>query len=661
MNIAARHDLNKTLALLAALLAGWSLGVLQGEVQGAPPNEVAPPHSLEKAPEPTATPGPAKQVDPRAIVTKADAEAEFGYQVGPPRIEVRAGVADCVYRKADSPSNIRVVVFAGDAAKDFQESKRTSIRLGSLIEELADIGDAAYYDSERIRVLCGDTHFFVEASYFSGDFAPGFQQTAMERRRASVIRLARKAVERIAAGQTQLVGDELPVANDAVAVAPQQPVSRWSLERVRENTLFNHFLRGLRIGLVGVVLIGGPLLLLLVLVRRITGYTNRSDAASEPRNPEKVGGSRLFWKGVLISAALCLVLCGAGGATAYSPNGPVDSIGGGLLIFCGYLTFFVGIVVTEIHAYYGPRAPGGMAVSDLIIPEARRLSVSIPWLLLILVGTMGLYVVGGRLIGQRKMFLGTILEVSVILIGSILGITVMRSTGRRSVSASIVGGAAGCAVTFGGCLFFAAALIPPEPGMAVTDPFAGMLCGTLSGGFCGSVVGLFAGLGRAISEGRNQRSSTGTTENTMARDRESNEVVRKGRIIHGLLWIAYGLVCALAAGVWIFHILPNDSGRETLLRVLCAETFLTLGTGATALSLCRRYPPSSFLLIPFSFFLAAMLYGFAFFDHTPRDGQLFMGFGFAFGLFLGTPVGTVLSMICWLWVSDRSKPKRRIG
>lgn len=347
-----RHNVNKAFVLLAVLLAGWSLGVLQGELRGAPPNEVAEPQAIEKSPERAAVPRLVKQVDPRAIVTKADAEAEFGYQVGPPQIEVRAGVADCVYRKADSPSNLRVVVFAGDAAKDFQESKRTSIRLGSLIEELADIGDAAYYDSERIRVLCGETHFFVEASYFSGDFAPGFQQRVMERRRASVIRLARKAVSRIAAGQTQLIGDELPIPIAHTAAAPSQPVSRWSLERVGENTLFNHFLRGLRIGLVGIVLIGGPLLLLLVLVRRITGYTNRSnDAASEPRNPETVEGSRLFWKGVLISAALCLVLCGAGGAMAYSPSGPVDSIGGGLLIFCGYLTFFVGIVVTEIHAY----------------------------------------------------------------------------------------------------------------------------------------------------------------------------------------------------------------------------------------------------------------------------------------------------------------------
>lgn len=505
MNNAARHDLNKTLALFAVLLAGWSLGGLQGEVRAAPPNEVAAPRSIEKAPELAAAPGPAKQVDPRAIVTKADAEAEFGYQVGPPQIEVKAGVADCVYRKADSPSNIRVVVYAGDAAKDFQESKLTSIRLGALIEELADIGDAAYWDSERIRVLCGETHLFVEATYFDSDFSPGFQERAMERRRASAIRLARKAVERIAAGQTQLIGDELPVANDPLAAAPEQPVSRWSLERVRENTRSNHFLRGLRIGLVGIVFIAGPLWLLLVLVRRITGYTNRSnDAASEPRNPEKGGGSRLFWKGVLISAALCLVLCGAGGALAYSPKGPVDSIGGGILIFCGYLTFFVAIVVTEIHAYYGPRAPDGMAASDLIIPGARRFSISIPWSLLILVGTVGLFFVGARLIAERNLLLALTLDFSAILSWSILGITVMWSTGRRNVFASILGGAAGCAVVYGACMFFGAFLIPQKPG-AEYGPIAGMLWGSLGGGIYGSVVGLVAGLGRVIWEGRNRR------------------------------------------------------------------------------------------------------------------------------------------------------------
>lgn len=84
-----------------------------------------------------------------------------------------------------------------------------------------------------------------------------------------------------------------------------------------------------------------------------------------------------------------------------------------------------------------------MAASDLIIPGARRFSVSIPWLLLILVGTMGLFFVGARLIGHRNFLLGMILKLSVILIWSILGITVTWPTGRRNVFASIVGGAAG--------------------------------------------------------------------------------------------------------------------------------------------------------------------------------------------------------------------------
>ena len=66
---------------------------------------------------------------------------------------------------------------------------------------------------------------------------------------------------------------------------------------------------------------------------------------------------------------------------------------------------------------------------------------------------------------------------------------------------------------------------------------------------------------------------------------EPNRVMGSGQVIHTLLWVAYGLVCVLTVGVWIFYVLPKGAvGRETAFHALSAWTIGMLGTGVTALA-----------------------------------------------------------------------------
>ena len=144
-----------------------------------------------------------------------------------------------------------------------------------------------------------------------------------------------------------------------------------------------------------------------------------------------------------------------------------------------------------------------MADTDPMTPEPRRFSISIPWVVFIVVASIGLFFAAARVLGQRN-FLSEILGLAGVLSGSILGITVSWSTGCRSMFASIVGGGVGCAVALGASSFFGPLLIPPEPGtvykfgQGIGGAIAGLLGGSLAGGICGGFFGMLAGVAWAM-------------------------------------------------------------------------------------------------------------------------------------------------------------------
>jgi len=133
------------------------------------------------------------------------------------------------------------------------------------------------------------------------------------------------------------------------------------------------------------------------------------------------------------------------------------------------------------------------------IPVARRFSISVPWILLCLIGTVGLFVLAGRLL-DRSSFTLSLLKFGVVVVGSILGITVTWSRGRRGLIDSALGGALGCGIAIGSCAFFTTLLIPPPPGERYkwgqgidAAIFTFLLAGGLGGLCFGTPIGLLAG------------------------------------------------------------------------------------------------------------------------------------------------------------------------
>jgi hypothetical protein len=122
------------------------------------------------------------------------------------------------------------------------------------------------------------------------------------------------------------------------------------------------------------------------------------------------------------------------------------------------------------------------------------------------------------------------------------------------------------------------------------------------------------------------------------------------------LWL---LVCLVAA-MWAFHIIPNlqgqmNRGRPDLLLVLLPETAATLGLGFLILWLDDRRPLARLLFVPFGMAMMAMVHGLFFFTDGSPDIGMYVGFGMVSGLFLGTPLGVLLTLIDW--VARRSSPK----
>ena len=131
----------------------------------------------------------------------------------------------------------------------------------------------------------------------------------------------------------------------------------------------------------------------------------------------------------------------------------------------------------------------------------NRFSRKTALLFLILAGSIWLFIEATQFVSRRN---SDLLGVAVVLAGSILGIAIARSIGCKSLFASILGGAAGCAIEVGVSMFLQVLLIPPEPGTVykfgggIGSAIAGLLGGLFLGGFSGSIVGLIAGLARKI-------------------------------------------------------------------------------------------------------------------------------------------------------------------
>jgi hypothetical protein len=96
-------------------------------------------------------------------------------------------------------------------------------------------------------------------------------------------------------------------------------------------------------GLLCMAVTGTPLVLVLVVLNR-----RRARHLSIEHGVSEQGGWS-FWKGVMISSVLGALFCGAGAALAYSPSsitGSSDSIGAGIVMFCGIAAFLIGIVAS---------------------------------------------------------------------------------------------------------------------------------------------------------------------------------------------------------------------------------------------------------------------------------------------------------------------------
>jgi hypothetical protein len=134
-------------------------------------------------------------------------------------------------------------------------------------------------------------------------------------------------------------------------------------------------------------------------------------------------------------------------------------------------------------------------------PEPRRWSRKTTWLFLTLIGSIGLSLAAKRVVGQQNTEL---LGYAVILVGSILGIAIVRSMTRKGLLASIIGGASGCATLVGFSIFIEVLFISPEPGTrykfgdGIDAAMIGLLLGLFLGGIWGAVAGLIAGLLRKI-------------------------------------------------------------------------------------------------------------------------------------------------------------------
>jgi hypothetical protein len=95
-------------------------------------------------------------------------------------------------------------------------------------------------------------------------------------------------------------------------------------------------------GLLCMAATGAPLVLVLVLLNR--------RRAPSPEQSGADGFRRVsFWKGVMLSSLLGALFCAAGAALTYSPSsvtGSTDSIGAGIVTFCGVAAFLIGVIVS---------------------------------------------------------------------------------------------------------------------------------------------------------------------------------------------------------------------------------------------------------------------------------------------------------------------------
>src|SRR5579863_3092370 len=93
-------------------------------------------------------------------------------------------------------------------------------------------------------------------------------------------------------------------------------------------------------------------------------------------------------------------------------------------------------------------------------PEPHRSSRKTGLLSLALIASIGTFLLASMSSWRHSEFLGY----AIILVGSVLGIAIARSMGMKTLTASILGGAAGCAIVLGVTFFLQPLLIPPEPG-----------------------------------------------------------------------------------------------------------------------------------------------------------------------------------------------------
>lgn len=176
-------DARRTRAIIAAPSAMLSAALLLSACGGGgntstgektqPPAGAATAATARTSPAPTAQPSPAgAEIDPCALVTKAEIEAAVGTAVLDPKSERLANLASCSFHDPAAPifSLASVTVFAAASESDAREIFDLAKGNAADVQEVDGLGDDAYWDDilGTLQVLEGTYEISVDVASGEG-------------------------------------------------------------------------------------------------------------------------------------------------------------------------------------------------------------------------------------------------------------------------------------------------------------------------------------------------------------------------------------------------------------------------------------------------------------------------------------------------------------